>query len=102
MIGEPFLHRTMKYLIATVTAVVLASGVFFLVKHGKSWITTYQARQGIPGTRLKLVEGYEPLRIFIYADTTSTNKNPDYAVFHGDKPVILRENKSSNKVETTY
>lgn len=58
--------------------------------------------QTINGTNLKLVSKYEPLHLYIYADTTSKNKDPDYVIFEGDKPLLLRENESSNRVQMVY
>jgi hypothetical protein len=58
--------------------------------------------QFISGTDLKLVGRYEPLRIHIYVDTTSTNKLPDFAIFQGNELLIERENGSSNTVEITH
>ena len=52
----------------------------------------------VNGKRLQLVAKYEPLRIYIYADTNSTNRLPDYAVFEGYEPVFGRENEPSNGV----
>jgi hypothetical protein len=58
--------------------------------------------QLISGTDLKLVGRYEPLRLHIYVDTTSTNQLPDFAIFQGNECLIQRENDSSNTVETAH
>ena len=50
----------------------------------------------IPGTKLRLVTEYKSLRIRIFADTTSSNRFPDYAVYEGDMLVFLRQNTISN------
>ena len=51
---------------------------------------------------LKLVATYEPLHLFIYADTSSTNKLPDFLVCEGNDDVVHRQNTDSNTIETTY
>ena len=55
----------------------------------------------VRGTKLELVAEYKPLHLYIYADTTSTNEFPEYAVFEGVKPVFHRENTTSNTVLIT-
>lgn len=55
-----------------------------------------QLAQHIGGTKLILVAAYEPMHLYIYADTNSTNRFPDYAVFEGHEPVFSRENSQSN------
>lgn len=56
----------------------------------------------IGGTELKLVAKYDALHIYIYADTVSTNKLPDYAVFERHDPVFLRYNTLSNTIEMNH
>ena len=51
---------------------------------------------------MNLVAKYEPFQLYIYADTASTNKYPDYLVCEGNHNLIYRENAESNTVETTY
>jgi hypothetical protein len=48
-----------------------------------------------------LVAKYEPLQLYFYADTASTNKFPDLFVREGDYPVFLRQN-TSNGIVTTH
>ena len=51
---------------------------------------------------LKLVAKYEPLHLYIYADTASTNKHPDFLICEGNDDVVYRENTESNTMETTH
>lgn len=51
---------------------------------------------------LKLVAKYEPLHLYIYADTDSTNKYPDYLICEGNNDLLYRENVESNRIETTH
>ena len=51
---------------------------------------------------LKLVAKYEPLHLYIYADTASTNSHPDYLICEGNDDVVSRENAGSNTIETTF
>lgn len=50
----------------------------------------------------KLVAQYEPLHLYIYVDTTSTNRSPDYLICEGSNDMVYSENIGSNKIETTY
>ncbi len=50
---------------------------------------------------IKLVAKYKPLHLYIYADVTSTNKHPDYVIFHGNEPFVIADNKS-NTVEIIF
>jgi hypothetical protein len=50
---------------------------------------------------LELVAKYEPLHIYVYVDTRSTNKHPDLTIFEGQFPILTREN-GSNEVEVTH
>ncbi len=94
-----------KYWIIGIVAVIIIVILFF-TKNDWYAITSANPPQIIPGTidgaKLKLVARYAPLHIYIYVDTASTNRFPNYAVFQGYEPVVLRENTSSNTVETTY
>jgi hypothetical protein len=94
-----------KYAIFGIVAIITI-GILFLTKFNKPAITSANPPEIIPGTidgtKLKLVAKYDPLHIYIYVDTASTNKLPSYAVFQGYEPIVFRENTSSNTVETTH
>jgi hypothetical protein len=80
---------------------VAAIGIIFLTGCTTPSTTNTDEEQSINGTNLKLVGKYQPFHLYIYADTASTNKFPDYAIFKGHEPVLLLENES-NTVETTH
>jgi hypothetical protein len=80
---------------------IVAIGIIFLAGCKTSSTRNADVEKSINGTNLKLVGKYEPLRLYIYADTASTNKLPDYAIFQGHEPVFYREN-DSNTVVTTH
>jgi hypothetical protein len=48
-----------------------------------------------------LVAKYKPLHLYIYADTSSTNKHPDYVIFQGNEPLVIADN-NSNTVEIIH
>jgi len=43
----------------------------------------------------KLVAKYKPLHLYIYVDTTSTNKFPDYVIFQRNDPIVTSFNESN-------
>lgn len=59
-----------------------------------------EAPSTIPGFNetLTLVAKYKPAHLYIYADTASTNKHPDYVIFQGNEPLVI-ENTETNTVE---
>jgi hypothetical protein len=90
-----------KYTVLAVT-VITAIGILFLVGCEKHSTINADVEQSIGGTKLKLVGRYEPLHLYIYADTASTNKFPDYAIFEGHEAVFRRQNEPSNIVAVTH
>jgi len=89
-----------KYAIFAVI-VTVAIGVMFLTGCKISSTANSEGEQSIYGTNLKLVAKYKPLHLYIYTDTTSTNKFPDYVIFKGHELLFERENES-NRVVTTH
>ena len=59
-----------------------------------------QSTMGFNGP-LKLVAKYKRLHLYIYADTSSTNRHPDYIIFQGNEPLVIADNKS-NTVEIIH
>jgi hypothetical protein len=47
-------------------------------------------------SRLKLVQQYKPLHLEIYADTTSTNEFPDFAIGEGNDVIFVRFTELTN------
>jgi hypothetical protein len=47
---------------------------------------------------LTLVAKYRPAHLYIYADTASTNRHPDYVIFQGNEPLVI-ENTETNTIE---
>lgn len=80
-----------------ITAVVGALIAMGLGMHAFTNRKEYQTPLG-----LKLVAKYEPLHLYIYADTATTNKRPDYLICQGNNDLIYRENTESNTIETTH
>ena len=81
---------------------VATLGAVLLAKTADYGVQPTDVEPFIKGTKLKLVAEYKPLKIYIYADTASNDKLPDYAIFEGPNPVFLRENQPSNVIETTH
>jgi hypothetical protein len=50
---------------------------------------------------LKLVAKYKPLHLYIYAETASTNKHPDYVILQRNEPLVFTDSKS-NTVEIIF
>src|SRR5882672_9120432 len=85
-----------------ILAAIVTVGILFCLRSSRSEISIDSPEKFIPGTNLKLVKSYDPLRIFLYVDTSSTNRIPDYVIFRGHEPLVSSENHSSNTIETTY
>lgn len=86
--------KTLKLLAIFITVIALAWMAFCQSQGDK------QMPKSILG--LNLVAKYEPLHLYIYADTKSTNANPDYLICEGNTDLISRENMESNMIDTTY
>jgi len=91
----------MKYKTLT-GAVIVAIGALAWTELAPHARTSAIPLKVVPGTKLRLVAKYEPLHLYIYADTASTNAHPDYLVCEGNDDVVLRENAGSNTVKTTH
>jgi hypothetical protein len=91
----------MKRKILTV-AVVAVIGVLVCIGLGLYARTNAAPPRFINGTNLKLGAKYEPLHLYLYVDTTSTNKQPDYLLCDGNDDVVYRENAESNTIQTTH
>jgi len=71
-------------------------GIILLAGCKSSSMVNPDAKQCYDGN-LKLVARYEPLHLYIYADTTSTNRFPEFEIGEGRNPIYIRESKS-NKI----
>lgn len=94
------MKKTCHLVILGIGGLVILTSCFHKLEYepeGKSVLS-------VLGENFELVAKYEPLRIFVYADTSSTNKIPDYVVFQGTPalPVIFRETSQSNTVVVTH
>jgi hypothetical protein len=58
------------------------------------------SRRLLKGTGLELVGKHGPLSV--YVDLKATNEIPDYAVFEGNRCVVLMQNTESNNVEIQH
>ena len=81
-------------------AATVAIGVLVVIGFGLYALKKRDNHQSPLG--LKLVAKYEPLGLCIYANTASTNKNPDYLITEGNQNLLYRGNAKSNTIETTY
>ena len=85
-----------KEIVITVVIVAVVSACVGLASHQAK----NAGKQSPLG--LKLVAKYEPLHLYIYADTTSTNRLPDYLICEGNNDLVFRANTESNTIETTH
>jgi hypothetical protein len=80
------------------TLVMISVGMMFV----ESCTTAHtNSRETSHLDNLELVATYEPLHIYVYVDTRSTNKHPDVTIFEGQFPILTRENRL-NEVEVTH
>ena len=86
-----------KSLVITCMGIVGLIGCIGFRLYAKS----HSAQQKSP-FGLTLVAKYEPLRLYIYADTDATNKYPRYLICQGNESLISKVTTSSNSVETTH
>ncbi len=80
-------------------------GILLLVASERSSKATVGEKEPVPrefGPNLKLVASYEPLHLYIYANTDSTNKLADFAVLERHELLFSRLNQPSNIIETSH
>jgi hypothetical protein len=87
-------HRTLTIAVSVAIAVLVWMGLDSRAR------TNAAPPQFIRGTKLELVGTHGPLQVYI--DPTSTNQIPDYALFEGNKCVVLRQSAESNTIETWH
>ena len=88
-------HRTFAVIAIAVIGIMFLAGCKTLLP------ANIEGQKYIMRGDLKLVAEYKPLHLYIYTETASTNKHPDYFIFQGNEPLITAYNKS-NMVEITY